>query len=69
MRRHNHRKLHGIRQGRHYTMIIDISQSSSTDTIDPRATCAVARSGRLQHTIRYDTIAEFNVDSKAEYTA
>ena len=24
---------------------------------------------RLRHTIRYDTIAEFNVDSKAEYSA
>jgi len=23
----------------------------------------------LKHTIRYDTIAEFNVDSKAEYSA
>jgi len=25
--------------------------------------------GRLYDTIRYDTIEEFNVDSKAEYTA
>jgi len=23
----------------------------------------------IEHTIRYDTIEEFNVDSKAEYTA